>query len=334
MKAQVKKSESGRSMVEMLGVLAIMGVLSVGGITGYRYAVNKARANDTIARLYRRAVIVSGQREAGQDGSLDGFKETDGDYPIANDSLTNATGDSTAFTMTAANVSEDVCKLIHEMEFKLATITPAKENCTNGDMTFTFNNDLRERTAADEAGGATGGESGGETPDTPDDTCTDPHSSETCCTQMTNGEGAWRDGICCNGAFPIATATVSGTIPNYQCCSDDDFSLTCCELAIAHNSGGYHANQCCTVAHLWDGQYATYSSQASVQLLEYCCQNGGYYNDSSAGYKCCSYGKDVWGNDNETCCHNYYGSGAWSYSTYTCTVGGAGGGGSSGPSKL
>ena len=30
----MKKNESGRSMVEMLGVLAIIGVLSVGGIAG------------------------------------------------------------------------------------------------------------------------------------------------------------------------------------------------------------------------------------------------------------------------------------------------------------
>ena len=29
------KNESGRSMVEMLGVLAIIGVFSVGGIAGY-----------------------------------------------------------------------------------------------------------------------------------------------------------------------------------------------------------------------------------------------------------------------------------------------------------
>ena len=28
-------SQSGRSMVEMLGVLAIIGVLSIGGIAGY-----------------------------------------------------------------------------------------------------------------------------------------------------------------------------------------------------------------------------------------------------------------------------------------------------------
>ena len=35
-----KKSQSGRSMVEMLGVLAIIGVLSIGGIAGYTLIFN------------------------------------------------------------------------------------------------------------------------------------------------------------------------------------------------------------------------------------------------------------------------------------------------------
>ena len=40
-------NESGRSMVEMLGVLAIIGVLSVGGIAGYSKAMNKFKINKT-----------------------------------------------------------------------------------------------------------------------------------------------------------------------------------------------------------------------------------------------------------------------------------------------
>ena len=40
------KNQSGRSMVEMLGVLAIIGVLSVTAIAGYRYAMNRHAANE------------------------------------------------------------------------------------------------------------------------------------------------------------------------------------------------------------------------------------------------------------------------------------------------
>ncbi|MBQ3695627.1 MAG: type II secretion system protein [Alphaproteobacteria bacterium] len=42
------KNESGRSMVEMLGVLAIIGVLSVGGIAGYTTAMRKHRVNEAL----------------------------------------------------------------------------------------------------------------------------------------------------------------------------------------------------------------------------------------------------------------------------------------------
>lgn len=42
-----KFNENGRSMVEMLGVLAIIGVLSVGGIAGYSKAMNKYKINKT-----------------------------------------------------------------------------------------------------------------------------------------------------------------------------------------------------------------------------------------------------------------------------------------------
>ena len=44
-------NESGRSMIEMLGVLAIIGVLSVGGIAGYTKAMNKYRTNKVIDQV-------------------------------------------------------------------------------------------------------------------------------------------------------------------------------------------------------------------------------------------------------------------------------------------
>ncbi len=51
------KNESGRSMVEMLGVLAIIGVLSIGGIAGYTTAMNRYRANEVIDYATKYAVI-------------------------------------------------------------------------------------------------------------------------------------------------------------------------------------------------------------------------------------------------------------------------------------
>ncbi|MBQ7413144.1 MAG: hypothetical protein IJV07_02585, partial [Alphaproteobacteria bacterium] len=48
--------QSGRSMVEMLGTLAIMGVLTIWGIAGYRYDINKSNANTILVAVSQMAV--------------------------------------------------------------------------------------------------------------------------------------------------------------------------------------------------------------------------------------------------------------------------------------
>ncbi len=55
-----KKLESGRSMVEMLGVLAIIGVLSVGGIAGYSLSMRRHRANGVLDAVSKYAAISYG----------------------------------------------------------------------------------------------------------------------------------------------------------------------------------------------------------------------------------------------------------------------------------
>ena len=48
---QADVPQYGRSMIEMLGVLAIIGVLSVGGIAGYSKAMHKYRVNKAIEQI-------------------------------------------------------------------------------------------------------------------------------------------------------------------------------------------------------------------------------------------------------------------------------------------
>ena len=79
-----KGDESGRSMLEMLGVLAIMGVLAVGGITGYRYAIDKYNANEIINEVKKRAIVASSQYTAGQSVSLSEFStKINQNYPTS-----------------------------------------------------------------------------------------------------------------------------------------------------------------------------------------------------------------------------------------------------------
>ena len=59
-------NESGRSMVEMLGVLAIIGVLSIGGIAGYSMAMNRYRANEALDVATKYAVILYAGKQTAQ----------------------------------------------------------------------------------------------------------------------------------------------------------------------------------------------------------------------------------------------------------------------------
>lgn len=51
----MQTNESGRSMIEMLGVLSIIGVLSVGGLAGYSKAMNQYKAQQTISQIHEMA---------------------------------------------------------------------------------------------------------------------------------------------------------------------------------------------------------------------------------------------------------------------------------------
>lgn len=61
-----KNEQTGRSMVEMLGVLAIIGVLSVGGIAGYSKAMTKFKITKTMDQVSMMVAnirtLYSGQR--------------------------------------------------------------------------------------------------------------------------------------------------------------------------------------------------------------------------------------------------------------------------------
>ncbi len=72
-----RTNETGRSMVEMLGVLAIIGVLSVGGIAGYTMAMNRYRANEVIDLANKYAVVTFSAYESNRalnNGTATNFK--------------------------------------------------------------------------------------------------------------------------------------------------------------------------------------------------------------------------------------------------------------------
>ncbi|MBP3545725.1 MAG: hypothetical protein J6K16_01160 [Alphaproteobacteria bacterium] len=63
-------NQSGRSMVEMLGVLAIIGVLSVGGIAGYSKAMEKYRTQKALDQL---TLLINNLRSLPGQYGFDGY---------------------------------------------------------------------------------------------------------------------------------------------------------------------------------------------------------------------------------------------------------------------
>ena len=147
-------NESGRSMVEMLGVLAVMGILTIGGIAGFNYAMDKSKANDILDGVNKRAIALSPLMLLGNDisnNALDAeFGTTIGDSGVA------LVADATGFDLTVNHVSKNVCDNVLNAGLKSAseimlgneTIwnrgVKSDHTCAddNNEITFAFNTSL------------------------------------------------------------------------------------------------------------------------------------------------------------------------------------------------
>ena len=120
-----KKLESGRSMIEMLGVLAIIGVLSVGGIAGYSKAMNKFKTNKVADNV---SMIVTNIRTLyAQQKTYDGLdnKNAVAMGVVPDELVTNATDG----TLTNA--------FMGSVEIKAAAVKGADASADGTDMGFT-----------------------------------------------------------------------------------------------------------------------------------------------------------------------------------------------------
>ncbi|MGN0919514.1 MAG: type II secretion system protein [Alphaproteobacteria bacterium] len=125
--------ESGRSMVEMLGVLAIMGVLSVGGVAMYTTAMNKHRANEILNEASKRATIVAGQLLSNPEAKTMSLAQF-GNNTVAGATFgEEATISDNNITLTLSDVDEAICS---QMKAALgdSTIMAVDDIC--GQITF------------------------------------------------------------------------------------------------------------------------------------------------------------------------------------------------------
>ena len=164
------KQEQGRSMVEMLGVLAVTGVLTIGAMAGYTYAMNKHRSNELIDEANKRAVVVLSQID-----TL-GVNAT----PNLGEFTDNAFGGGTftgavqiwdgEFGIQVNGVSQGVCKQLIQMVTDNVSIAKVAENNTEpeNDLIVDDCEDTNNLYIVFSRGGSTGAT---ETPETPKHLC-------------------------------------------------------------------------------------------------------------------------------------------------------------------
>ncbi len=113
-------NQSGRSMIEMLGVLAIVGILSAGGIAGYSMAMNNHKTNAMMEKVHliaqrTKELYGSDYRGLNNNGSLDALINAgmlnDKNTPFGGEfQLWQAEAFPNAFTIKSPyNVPQDAC---------------------------------------------------------------------------------------------------------------------------------------------------------------------------------------------------------------------------------
>ena len=218
-----KRSEKGRSMVEMLGVLSIIGVLSVGGISAYSTAMEKHKANELMAATMQEAVLISAQLATGKTNpTLSGINNS-----LFTSASTVANSDNFKIALNA--VDEDVCEKMKSMLGVSSMVHKISDNC--GEMTFHKNLTPKAVTQSGGNSGGSGSESGGSSGEggtaEPLDPCADVDCGEhgTC----VDGACVCENGYGGNECKELFTCTESGYIRSISL-DKLEYAVSCTKL--------------------------------------------------------------------------------------------------------
>ena len=135
----MKKQESGRSMVEMLGVLAIIGVLSIGGIAGYMLSMNRFRANNMIDKAGKFATVAFSTKQTSiamgrplTDTAITYKTKELGTLDNGESITVKTIADDGTVTLTVKFVNQDVC------ETALSILGETTKKCTEAAVDLDF----------------------------------------------------------------------------------------------------------------------------------------------------------------------------------------------------
>ena len=225
-----KRSQKGRSMVEMLGVLAIVGVLSVGGVYGYGVAMKKHKANELLHQASMLATTISAQIQS--KGELPQSIEDFGNGKYGTFNPPNE-ANAEQFTMQITGMDSAVCEQMEKMSGGM--VREAK--CNGTTLTLTYNNNLSsDKVAADYNGDEDGCEDSGRKY-CDNDTCI-PSSEECPVTGPT----------CPTGSSTEGTGGSTGIKIDGALCQCDDenavYTSNGCEVRTSDTCDDHTTNQC------------------------------------------------------------------------------------------
>ena len=220
-KNMTRCSESGRSMVEMLGTLALIGVLSVVGLLIYNVAMASLDANNILNEVNKRAHTCMTQISfMDRECSLAEYANQIGTYEV--DVLSFP---QNYFGIKVQGVPENICQQIKNKGFPNASQILPETCATTNDIIFIFDSELK---------GGTAGMPQKCTSATVQRDCTYKTAGNTCgsngfCT-CASGQTLTPTGCCAtnkvvNGACCYAGITTDETTGEKLCCFDTN---KCC----------------------------------------------------------------------------------------------------------
>ncbi|MBQ7413159.1 MAG: hypothetical protein IJV07_02665 [Alphaproteobacteria bacterium] len=149
------KGQSGRSMTEILGVLALMGILTMTALWGYQFALSKFRSNTLLDETRRRALEAVIQLEKNPDIELTNQPYGDlSELAYEVETINNPT--TRSFEITYYGVPNAVCRRTIDMHWKEPIEILANGNSQNSydpcgedeevSMTFIFGHNFGDAT--------------------------------------------------------------------------------------------------------------------------------------------------------------------------------------------
>lgn len=159
-----KTAESGRSMIEMLGVLAIVGILSAGGIAGYSMSMQSYKTNALIEKvnliaMQTRKVYKGSYAGMNIQNLLDAGKITDISNPFGGNLKlqTSGWGNTMFHVSIEGSIPPEACTELLQTDWGSSGVFEGVHMIGNSNLTFRYNAGTWPVTTSDAVAACKGG---------------------------------------------------------------------------------------------------------------------------------------------------------------------------------